>query len=189
MGSFGAGISGFTPTLVVNSASINFTSIVAGGSWVLALNASGHLYGWGTSGNLGYSGLNFYVPTLLTGGVTWSKVYAGLTFSCGIRKDNAFTYCWGTNNRGECGVGNFVSPVIFGGLGFPTIPVGGVSTPYTFSMISLGTYHACGIEKNSSYMFCWGMNNNGEHGWPLPQGDGGTALPFTVGAPEPCVDW
>jgi alpha-tubulin suppressor-like RCC1 family protein len=64
-------------------------------------------------------------------------------------------YCWGKNDRGQLGIGSTTSPI--------TSPTAITTT--TFSQISAGGMHTCGIESTGfNYIACWGDNEYGQLG-------------------------
>jgi alpha-tubulin suppressor-like RCC1 family protein len=75
---------------------------------------AGYCWGNNTNGNLGDgTTTQRLVPTLVSGGHSWSKIDAnvdgsasggGVGHACGFRTDGA-AYCWGNNNYGQLGDG------------------------------------------------------------------------------------
>jgi alpha-tubulin suppressor-like RCC1 family protein len=91
-------------------------------------------------------------PEIVTGGVTFAAVSAGVNHTCGVTAAGA-AYCWGSNINGELGDGtmaNRSSPVRVG----PTL---------TFATVSAGFYHTCGV-TTAGAAYCWGDNSKGQLG-------------------------
>lgn len=59
--------------------------------------------------------------------------------------------CWGGNASGQLGIGS-----TGGSVSEPVIPAGG----HTWSVISVGTFHTCGITTDG-ITYCWGSNGSG----------------------------
>jgi alpha-tubulin suppressor-like RCC1 family protein len=76
----------------------------------------------------------------------FQKVSTGSSFQCGISDGQLF--CWGSNTYGQLGVGSLATTIAY----FPE-QVGASST---WSHISTGRNHACGI--NSGALYCWGRD-------------------------------
>jgi alpha-tubulin suppressor-like RCC1 family protein len=96
---------GFTPRRVEHFV---FSDIHVGGSTTCGTTAAGETLCWGGNwmGQLG-TGSDEYAevdPTPLAGGHRWSALSLGLSHACGITYAGA-TYCWGSNERGQLGVG------------------------------------------------------------------------------------
>jgi alpha-tubulin suppressor-like RCC1 family protein len=137
-------------------------SLSAGVTHVCAIRSDDTLWCWGdhTTGRLGIDGLTadvtapMQVPTP-SGGVAWAAVAAGQFHTCGlVRLSTSATtfdlYCWGSNVRGQCGVGEGFSQV-----NTPTRVSAG------WRSVSTGWEHTCGVQDDgaggSSYL-CWGDN-------------------------------
>ena len=121
----------------------------------LTLFALGAAYCWGNgaSGRLGNgdtADVNFAAPIF---GNSFSSIVAGGTHTCGLTFSGA-AYCWGNATSGKLGNGqattNASSPVV-------------VSGGLTFSSISVGFSHACGLTSNGK-AYCWGYNDYGQIG-------------------------
>jgi len=85
--------------------------------------------------------------------LAFTDVRAALGRACGLTSTGA-VYCWGTN-WGAAGLGNGTtndSP-------FPVAVAGGL----TFTAISVGGYHTCGL-ASSGLLYCWGYNAHGQIG-------------------------
>ncbi|MDO8501202.1 MAG: Ig-like domain-containing protein [Gemmatimonadaceae bacterium] len=87
--------------------------------------------------------------TVINGGGT---IRTGVFNTCGITTTDGL-YCWGDNSLGQAGIGSRESP-----LTTPRKVAGGL----TFSSVTLGWEHACGMTATGPY--CWGYAGNGQIG-------------------------
>ena len=101
----------------------------------------------------------------------WSHISRGFDHTCGIY--NGFLYCWGSNNRGQLGLGDD-----YGTLAncdqsskLCTTPQK-VGKDYHWKMVATGVRHTCAI-KTTGELFCWGSNDSGELGL-------GTSISFNL---------
>lgn len=108
----------------------------------------------------------------LTGGLspiavgTWDymgmfSISGGLLTTCALSGEGE-AYCWGSNRFGGLGLGDQLDYTQY-----PVEVAGGL----TFSQISVGGLHACGLSRGTAY--CWGYNRWGQ------LGDGTTTTRFT----------
>jgi alpha-tubulin suppressor-like RCC1 family protein len=167
-GTSGYGVDSNSPVLVSQGArdpGVTFISISAGSSHTCAIGSDGEGYCWGSgsNGRLGNGGTaQSTIPVLVSqgarpSGVTFSSISAGIWHTCGIGSDGN-GYCWGRNYSG--GLGN-------GGTAQRTTPVlvsqGARPSGVTFSSISVGYSHTCGVGSNGEG-YCWGYNYYGQLG-------------------------
>ena len=178
-GNGGYGKYSLTPVLVVPGArpgGVTFVSITAGIWHTCGVGSDGLAYCWGynSHGQLGNnnsgSGADSLDPVLVFQGerpsdVTYVSISAGGYHTCGLGS-NGNGYCWGRNGSGQVGDETTTTP--------RTTPVlvkqGGRPTGVSFSNISVGLYHTCGIGSDGRG-YCWGANQNGR------LGDGTTESP------------
>jgi alpha-tubulin suppressor-like RCC1 family protein len=114
--------------------------------------SSGSSFCWGlnTDGVTGTGSTSATVatPTLLQGNLAFSSIASGYDHSCGIA--NGQVLCWGTNWAGQLGdltTAPHSSPMP-------------VSTKWSFTKVSTGGSHTCGIAVSGS-VFCWGEGGLG----------------------------
>ena len=137
-----------------------FTQLSAGGTSTCGVTTGGTAYCWGynNNGQLGNGATtNAITPIKVIGGLTLASVgTAGLQFfSCGLSAAGA-AYCWGYNDYGQLGDGNYTSSsqpaAVLGNLTFSTLTAGEDG-------------HACGIAAAGA-AYCWGYNGSGQLGVP-----------------------
>ena len=93
-----------------------------------------------------------FPPTLIIAG-PFSTVSAGFSHTCWLSPAGG-AYCAGSNYYGQRGDGGDATP-----SGRPLAVAGGL----TFSAVSAGTYHTCGVTV-AGIAYCWGLNAGGELG-------------------------
>ena len=148
-----------SPQSVTMPSGVRFTSISAGFAHVCALATDGAAYCWGDnfSGQLGIGNLvTSHSPQLVSmpSGITFSSIHAGSISTC-AQTSNGSPYCWGSNVRGQLGLGNTDDQT----TPQPVIMPAGV----TFDRLVTGGNHVCAIADNSS-LYCWGYNAYGQLG-------------------------
>ena len=146
-----------TPTPV--SGGLTFTSLSAGEEDVCGLTTGGAAYCWGNNdyGQVG-DGTIFNTrptPTHVTGGVTFARIEAGGSHTCGLTTTGA-ALCWGKSSEGEIGDGNTSTN---GGQPTPTPVAGGL----TYTAMTAGFGHNCAVATSGS-TYCWGLNFHGQLG-------------------------
>ncbi|HSA34211.1 MAG TPA: hypothetical protein P5077_10835 [bacterium] len=124
--------------------------------------ADNQLYCWGDNfyGQLGIGtiGRGFSKPTpTKIGNDEWSVVIAsGTNHTCGIKTADNKLYCWGDNYKGQLGDGT---------VGQETNkPVPTKIGDDTWSQITAGGNHTCGIKTMDKRLYCWGDNSWGQLG-------------------------
>lgn len=133
-----------------------FTQVAPGQVHTCALSG-GAAYCWGSNlnGRLGQDTVTTnesLTPLAVTGGVTFSSLVSGESFSCGLTAGGV-AYCWGYNAWGQLGNGSTNNATT------PTPVAGGIS----FASISAGTDYACGV-TSAGQAYCWGDNSLGQLG-------------------------
>jgi len=146
---------GSTPTAIATGT--RFRVLAAGQQFTCGVASSGSAYCWGldTFGQLGDSTQDMSLhtaPHLVSGGLTFTAVFAGGTHACGLTSAGT-AYCWGDGRVGELGDGQMAistTPVaVSGGLSFLTL---GGANGFTFGIASTGV------------AYTWGGNTYGDLG-------------------------
>jgi alpha-tubulin suppressor-like RCC1 family protein len=167
-----------------------FASISAGYRHTCALQSDGAAYCWGrdSTGELGIGSFaNSDMPVSVAGGLRFTSISAGgdtvqrpplpvrvESHTCAIAVGGA-AYCWGSNRSGQLGTGN-----IGDSSAVPVPVVGGL----TFSKISAGSRHTCGL-TTSGTVYCWGRNFDLQLGHGGPTGGGAdSGTPQQIGNGE-----
>src|SRR3989339_598112 len=114
-------------------------------------------WGFGRDGQLG-NGLQISLgnPTLISDNSVYSKISAGVMYTCGIRANDSRVLCWGLGEYGQLGDGRAY-------LYFNSNPTLTTDTS-GYKEIEVGYYHTCGIRANDSRVLCWGRGIHGELG-------------------------
>jgi len=146
-----------SPTPVAVTGGTQLTQISSGTSHSCAVRADGRLLCWGAggSGQLGNgSTSNSTTPVQVAGDLTFRSVTAGTAHTCAITTGGA-AYCWGSNTNGELGVGRDVAQ--------SSVPIA-VAGGFSYSTLSAGVDHTCGIATASNEVLCWGSRSQGQVG-------------------------
>jgi hypothetical protein len=149
------------------SGGLTFRFVQAGGFHSCGLATDGKAWCWGqnSSGQLGNGVLvNSNIPVAVSGSLAFVSLTVGNRHNCGITAGGQ-AYCWGDNSTGALGTST-------GSASVPVpVPVsGGIS----FSSVSAGRFHTCGVATTATY--CWGLS-----GVFLGTGkDNGSGLPEVV---------
>jgi alpha-tubulin suppressor-like RCC1 family protein len=139
--------------------SVTWKAVGAGQAHTCGVQSDGSLWCWGdnTLGELG-QGMVSTTPTLtprqVGAGLDWTAVSAGVSFSCGLRKDGSL-WCWGDNRHGQAGSSS--------GLSVSTPSAIAVTPGQQWTAVSCGTDFACGLQSDGS-LWCWGSNASGNLG-------------------------
>lgn len=151
-------------------ASVVQTSVAAGYTVTCAISTGGGAFCWGvnTTGSVGNGQLGSSVPILspsaVTGGYRFKAIFAsgnapgsGATV-CALTSVGQ-AYCWGPT------IGSGPIPA----RPVPTL----ISSTLTFTTLSVGTTHACGITGDQK-LYCWGSNSYGQLMTGSSDGSGST---------------
>lgn len=166
-------------TPVALAGGITFASLSAGANHSCGVTSAGVAYCWGfnDSGQLGNgSTTNSETPVVVAGGLRFATVSAGGSHTCGVTSAGP-AYCWGSNVHGELGDGlmtNSSVPVaVAGGPRPPDAGIAGPGPVLTFSSVSAGALHSCGV-TTTGLAYCWGDDSYGALGDSLlPDGTTG----------------
>ncbi|MGI5182399.1 RCC1 domain-containing protein [Dactylosporangium sp. CA-152071] len=174
------------PTMVGTA---TWSQVAAGGTHTCGVRTDTTLWCWGgaDNGKLGLGDTTSYdspqqvVSPAATG---WATVSAGDEFTCATRTDTTL-YCFGSNDSGQAGIGNTVTPQL--------TPVA-VSTPSTtgWATVSSGYQHACALRTDST-LYCWGDGGSGRLGvnstarFTSPQQVAGTWSVLSLGLNHTCA--
>jgi alpha-tubulin suppressor-like RCC1 family protein len=133
---------------------------------------------------LGTNGGTLDTPGQVVGGLQWSAISAGgdtvqqpppLRFeshTCGLTTSGQ-AFCWGSNESGQLGIG-----IVGGSSAVPVAVSGGL----TFSRISAGARHTCGL-TTGGVVYCWGHNQDLQLGrGPGTGSDVDSGNPQAIGA-------
>src|SRR5207249_3018598 len=181
----GVGSAGVTATsegvdgsATITVIALQWLSVSANTGFTCGVTSSGAAYCWGdnSAGQLGIgtqhspdscSAIGSYgcstVPVAVIGGLSFSSVTGWGQHGCGLSTTGA-AYCWGDNPAGQLGIGTTDGPEHCSPYGDPcsTVPVA-VSGGLTFSFLSVGGRHACGLTTTGA-AYCWGFNSVGQLG-------------------------
>lgn len=106
--------------------------------------------------------------TILATAPPFQSISAGSGFTCGVLQSGG-AHCWGVGVSGQLGTGT--------GVPHSTRPLP-VSGGSSFTVVSAGGAHACGID-GAGVAYCWGGNDSGQ----LGDGTAGSrSAPVPVGA-------
>jgi alpha-tubulin suppressor-like RCC1 family protein len=163
VGQLGNGTGSFSsgPTLTAMSAPVKHVSGSGWATCVVDTNGAAKCWGQNTQGHLGDGTLNdAFVPKQVAGlssGMKSIDITDG--HACAV-KTNGDAYCWGDNEYGQLGIGNFQDQLT---------PVPLPTLAGSMDSIVVGGQHACGI-TTAGGVKCWGSGyagalGNGSLGW------------------------
>jgi alpha-tubulin suppressor-like RCC1 family protein len=164
-------------------AGVTFLAVTAGGQHTCAIAADTTAYCWGSfeHGRLGIGESlgqrlkgkqHQSSPAAVDGQMKFRSLSAAGVHTCGVTTDGK-AYCWGDNLEGRLGTGgSFLSARKWNTKPSP------VEGDLTFTMISAGDYHTCGVTRDGA-VYCWGGNAEGQLGNGTTKGKG---KPVRVGA-------
>ena len=158
-----AGSVSANPTPEAVSGGLTFASLTAGFQHTCGLTPAGVAWCWGDNqygqlGNTTNIGVPFVenpAPLQVDGSLTFTALSAGVDHTCGLIASGEM-YCWGRNRTGQLGITTNMgtsdpNPA-------PTLVTGGL----TFTTLTAGTGHTCGVASGAVY--CWGDNQKGQLG-------------------------
>lgn len=139
----------------------DWASVSAGSQHTCGTKYDGRAYCWGAPSELynqdhalGIPGVGkTATPAQLTEAVSWSSISASHWFTCGLGADQT-RFCWGRNRDYQLGLRDSYARAQ---------PTSFVEESSTWSKISAGLTHACGIRWPGS-LACWGKNHLGQLG-------------------------
>ena len=146
-----------------------FSSISAGASHTCAVTAAGDIYCWGLNLDLALGNASTReecdgwpcsrAPIRVATTAKFDSVSAGYSHTCGLSRGLAF--CWGRNDRLQ--LGRSSAGERCDGVPCSSIPMI-VEGSSTFSSISAGGDHTCGVASGSAAgrVHCWGSNQFGQ---------------------------
>ena len=153
-GQLGDGSTTGSPTPVLVSGGIRFSSISTRGGHTCGVTSVGDVYCWGENfrGQLGDgTTINRLTPVLVSGGLSFASVSTAYSETCGVTTGGD-AYCWGENFHGQLGDGTTINRLT------PVAVAGGL----TFASLSTGA-HTCGVTAAGD-TYCWGDNRWGKLG-------------------------
>lgn len=133
-----------------------FTQVVAGDGHSCGLTAAGQAWCWGdnTAGELGNGTTTAsHTPTQVAGGLIFTQIAASVAHTCALDGAGA-AWCWGNGGNGRLGDGFST---------FSRVTPNAVAGGFTFTRISAGAAHTCGV-RTDGVVLCWGNNANGRLG-------------------------
>lgn len=148
-GGLGNGTTAVTNVPAAVSGQLRFASLQLGLWSTCGVTTGGDGYCWGSNavGELG-AGLtsDFELePVPIAGDLKWKNISPGLLVTCGVATDGV-GYCWGGNDWGERGDGDFPAPA-------RNVP-GPVAGDLVFQSIDTD-WHSCGVTIDGD-AYCWG---------------------------------
>lgn len=152
----GSNVDALSPREVAGG--LRFVSISAGGSHACGVTTDKAMYCWGTNsdGQLGIGTMSDPMlgavvvarsPVRVKTTLSFQSVAAGSNDACGVTVDGGVA-CWGDNHVGEIGTGEPGPPVLLPNL---------MSSATSYTAVTTGTAHTCGIDRSGTVL-CWGGN-------------------------------
>jgi regulator of chromosome condensation (RCC1) repeat-containing protein/Big-like domain-containing protein/carboxypeptidase family protein len=143
-----------TPALL--SGAPPLVTLAVGLRHACGLTSSGAAYCWGRN-MFGQLGLGTRTeaepqPRAVTGGLSFTTLVVGASFTCGVSTDHQM-YCWGDNSLGQLGNAGTVAYSI------PTA----VATSERIATMAAGSGHVCAT-ATSGTTYCWGEDDTGQLG-------------------------
>ncbi len=136
-----------------------FTSISSGRDHTCAIAVGGAAFCWGSNafGQLGTGaiGAQSPVPVAVAGGLSFARISAGYSHTCGLTTGGA-VYCWGENRDLQLGRGPATGSSVADGTPVQ-VSGGGLPAGVTFTTVTAGAAHSCGVGSDG-FAYCWGSN-------------------------------
>lgn len=167
---------------------LTFISLSAGTFFTCGVAKGGQAYCWGGNdqGQLGIGTtdpvVNVPTPVAPPAGATTPLTFTSVSaatnmgFACGVAR-GGLAYCWGNNFKGQLGNGSTVSG---SNVPVPVAPPAGFTAPLTFTSLSAGAHHICGL-TTGAHIYCWGYDGFGA------LGDGSSELGDYSNIPVPVL--
>ena len=160
-GQIGNGVANSTNILTPTppSGTDSYTSVSAGNSHTCGITTTGVLKCWGdnSAGQIGTGSTtspHILNPTSVSTTTSYLAVSAGNEHTCGLVSDHIIN-CWGSNSWGQLGTFDQLKTLA-------SVPTP-ITSGETYTDISAGFYHACGI-TSTGILKCWGLNESGQLG-------------------------
>jgi len=156
----GSPTTGFSDHPVAIASTETFTDISAGRGYACALSTLARTFCWGRN-DFGQVGNGSTVSVSAPVGIMPARrLSTGIgDHTCGLGSPETRAFCWGRNSAGQLGIGSIdqdahpdPQAVVIQNGNFPT----------TWSDISVGLMHTCGI--SGTQVYCWGLNDDGRVG-------------------------
>ena len=132
-----------------------FTALSAGIIHTCGIDSTGKAWCWGSDyygqvgdGSAGQA--DKYAPVAVADNHTFTHLSAGGVFTCGIDTTGK-AWCWGHDSYGELGDGDDNEQ--------PEYAPVAVDTTLTFTDLTAGTNHICGIDSTDK-AWCWGYDGS-----------------------------
>lgn len=139
---------------------VEFVALAPGGFHTCGLASGGELYCWGNNGQgqlgRGLPSAPEPKPVLVTTTRTFVSTAAGAAHACGLTGAGA-AWCWGSAESGRLGNSQSGFRAF---RGTPDSVRGGL----TFTALSAGGEHTCGLLLADSTAYCWGGSSRGQVG-------------------------
>lgn len=182
MGQIGNGSAGggqFLPTLIASNA----IDLALGGEHSCALMSDNTSKCWGsnTFGQLGDGTKNDrLLPTLTQNMPALRSMSAGGTHTCGRRKTDDVTICWGNNLQGQLGNSSQSDSVLPVAVISQSTGGGGGYANGSSGVVATGDSHTCAIRGDQTLQ-CWGDNYYGQLGTIVSAGSTPVTVPGLSG--------
>jgi alpha-tubulin suppressor-like RCC1 family protein len=145
-----------TPVPVSMPKGVTFTSVSAGNSVSVALDSTGHAWGWGSNGDgeLGNgttTDSSVPVAVSMPQGVTFGEISAGGEAVLAL-DSTGHAWAWGFNGDGELGNGNTIDS-------FTPVEVS-MPPGVTFTSVTLGSFNSLALDS-TGHAWAWGTDQDG----------------------------